>query len=199
MEEEDDFDLENELERELEAGIDLDEEEDEAPSTLPRAQLSAEVPSGQAPSGQMAIDSSAAEEPEPEEGLQENAEMKEALQLGDKRQERQRKNKEVMKLLTEEQLDRYEAFRRSKLSSANMRKLLHNVTGQAPHFNTTIVMCGIAKLFVGELVETARMVAAHQGDSGPLLPEHLREAYQQLDRQGRIPHRGRKPRGLRML
>ena len=33
-------------------------------------------------------------------------------------------------------------------------QLLHSVTGQAPHQNTTIVMCGIAKLFVGDVVET---------------------------------------------
>ena len=32
-------------------------------------------------------------------------------------------NREVMKLLTEEQLDRYEAFRRSKLSAPDMRKV----------------------------------------------------------------------------
>lgn len=32
-------------------------------------------------------------------------------------------SREVIKLLTEEQLDRYEAFRRSKLSKPNMRKV----------------------------------------------------------------------------
>lgn len=68
-------------------------EEDEAPSTLPPAQIAAEASSGQAPSGQQALDSSAAEEPEREGGLQESAEMKVALQLGDKRQDRQRKNR----------------------------------------------------------------------------------------------------------
>lgn len=45
----------------------------------------------------------------------------------------------------------------------------------------------------------ARMVAAHEGDTGALRPEHIQEAYQQLDRQGKIPHRGKKPRSLRML
>jgi hypothetical protein len=41
--------------------------------------------------------------------------------------------REVLKLLTEEQLDRYEAFRRSSLSKANMKRVrqerLHHQPG----------------------------------------------------------------------
>lgn len=37
------------------------------------------------------------------------------------------------------------------------------------------------------------------GDNGPLRPAHLQEAYQKLDRQGKIPHSTRKPRRMRML
>lgn len=40
------------------------------------------------------------------------------------------------------------------MSSCMCMQLLHSVTGQAPHMNSTIVMCGIAKLLVGDLVET---------------------------------------------
>lgn len=32
-------------------------------------------------------------------------------------------------------------------------QLIHNITGQAPAEKTTIVICGITKLFVGELIE----------------------------------------------
>lgn len=35
-----------------------------------------------------------------------------------------------------------------------MMQLLHNATGHPPNPNTTIVMCGITKLFVGDLIET---------------------------------------------
>lgn len=100
--------------------------------------------------------------------------------------------REVLKLLTEDQLDRYEAFRRSSLSKISMKKvcvapcqsgqkapptaavhtssewlidsvvaqLLHNATGHPPNPNTTIVMCGITKLFVGDLIETGAFCTA---------------------------------------
>ena len=162
--------------------------------------------------------------------------------------------REVLKLLTEEQLDRYEAFRRSSLSKANMRRvgmgllhaqsslgfprvlvlgkegfagalqLLHSITAQAPNPNTTIVMCGITKIFVGDLIETgeeeppetlglslfvirtaqlqhahaARMLAAEAGDKGALRPVHVHKAYQQLDREGKVPHTAKKVPRLRL-
>ncbi|EIE19612.1 TAFII28-domain-containing protein [Coccomyxa subellipsoidea C-169] len=198
MEEDDDFNLEDELERELEAGMDVDEEDEEASAaTHAVAATSAAVSSGPQPSGEGAADDLTSAVAAVELGKTQAFDA--VQQLEALKQERQRKNQEVLKLLTPEQMDRYEAFRRSKLAKPSMRKLLHSVTGQAPHMNSTIVMCGIAKLFVGDLVETARMVAAEMGDNGPLRPAHLQEAYQKLDRQGKIPHSTRKPRRMRML
>nr|VDC99498.1 unnamed protein product [Brassica oleracea] len=48
----------------------------------------------------------------------------------------------------------------------------------------TIVTCGIAKIFVGELVETARVVMgerSERNDSGPIRPCHIKGSYQMLD------------------
>ena len=82
------------------------------------------------------------------------------------------------------------------------------------------VMRGMAKVFVGELVEAgkvpacfkllpvlkltqitklpaARLIAHEQGDSGPLQPAHYRAAYQQLHLQGKVPHRGA-PKRIRL-
>lgn len=166
----------------------------------------------------------------------------------------------ILKLLTEEQLNRYEAFRRSSLARRNMKRVsgsckpaaqvwgaavvgLHRhdgpygaqmfslclmqlqqtIVGQQVNLNMTIVMCGIAKVFVGELIEAgvvrlcrqvpkvlvclqlwhgcartefqpglltaAREIAEQRGEQGPLRVHHVHEAYQQLDREGRIPHR----------
>ncbi|KAK9839626.1 hypothetical protein WJX81_001557 [Elliptochloris bilobata] len=65
-------------------------------------------------------------------------------------------NQQILDSLTPEELARYEAFRRSTLNKTAMKRLLHNVTNQAPNPETAIVMCGVAKIFVGELIETAR-------------------------------------------
>ena len=76
------------------------------------------------------------------------------------------------------------------------------------------VVRGMAKVFVGELVEAgelplivlactsstptstvyleilaAQLIAHEQGDTGPLQPAHYQAAYQQLNMQGKVPHR----------
>ena len=38
-------------------------------------------------------------------------------------------------------------------------------------------------------VLAAREIAEQRGEQGPLRVHHVHEAYQQLDREGRIPHR----------
>lgn len=46
--------------------------------------------------------------------------------------------------------------------------------------NVMIALCGVTKMFVGELVEAARIVATGAGHFGPLLPVHVYEAYRML-------------------
>ncbi|CDY31444.1 BnaC03g63800D [Brassica napus] len=59
----------------------------------------------------------------------------------------------IFSQFTEDQMSRYESFSRSALQKGNMRK----VTGsQKISMPITIVTCGIAKIFVGELVETGK-------------------------------------------
>jgi hTAFII28-like protein conserved region len=103
-----------------------------------------------------------------------------------------------------------------------LTQLQQTIVGQQVNLNMTIVMCGIAKVFVGELIEAgvagcacittraglpaamaysqvksgepglppaAREIAEQRGEQGPLRMHHVHEAYQQLDREGRIPHR----------
>lgn len=62
------------------------------------------------------------------------------------------------------------------------------VSGRNVQATTSIVMSGIAKVFVGEVIEKARVIQGKRGDWGPLLPIHIREAYEQLKEAGQIPY-----------
>ncbi|KAL0355277.1 UNVERIFIED_CONTAM: Transcription initiation factor TFIID subunit [Sesamum radiatum] len=85
-------------------------------------------------------------------------------------------------------MSRYESFRRSGFQKSNMKRLLTSITGSAKiSIPMTIVVSGIAKMFVGELVETARVVMAERKDTGPIRPCHMREAYRRLKLEGKIP------------
>ncbi|GLT41793.1 hypothetical protein SLA2020_158350 [Shorea laevis] len=96
----------------------------------------------------------------------------------------------ILSQFTEEQMSRYESFRRSALQKSNMRRLLVSITGsQKISLPMTIVVCGIAKMFVGELVETARIVMTERKESGPIRPCHIREAYRRLKLEGKVPRR----------
>jgi transcription initiation factor TFIID subunit 11 len=39
------------------------------------------------------------------------------------------------------------------------------------------VVSGVGKVFVGEMVESALDIMDERGDTGPIQPEHLREAF----------------------
>ena len=54
-----------------------------------------------------------------------------------------------------------------------------------------IVMAGLAKLFAGDIVESARRIMENRREKGGVCPRHLREAYRQLERMGRLPRPGR--------
>ncbi|XP_027336667.1 transcription initiation factor TFIID subunit 11 [Abrus precatorius] len=93
----------------------------------------------------------------------------------------------ILSQFTEEQMSRYESFRRAGFQKANMKRLLASITGtQKISVPMTIVVSGIAKMFVGEVVETARIVMKERKESGPIRPCHLREAYRRLKLEGKV-------------
>jgi hypothetical protein len=51
----------------------------------------------------------------------------------------------------------------------------------------------MAKVFIGEIVESARKIQADRGASGPLRPEHLLEAHRLYKEEREVP--GRFPPG----
>jgi transcription initiation factor TFIID subunit 11 len=88
--------------------------------------------------------------------------------------------KVLLSQFTPEQMDRYEVYRRSSFPKAAIKRLMAQISGSTVSLPSVIVMSGITKIFVGELVETARSIMEEWGDTGAIRPEHLREAYRRL-------------------
>lgn len=80
-------------------------------------------------------------------------------------------------------LQRYETFRRSNLPKAAVKKFINSVIGQAVNPNIIIGVCGLCKVFIGEVVNEAKRVQDEAGSEGALLPSHIHEAYRRLYRR----------------
>jgi len=117
-------------------------------------------------------------------------EMERHLEMRNKR-EAEEEDREKMQVLvsnfTEEQLDRYEMYRRSAFPKAAIKRIMQTITGCCISQNVVIAMAGIAKVFVGEIIEDALEVMEQWGDTGPLQPKHLREAVRRVRNRGGIP------------
>ncbi|CDS13538.1 hypothetical protein LRAMOSA05714 [Lichtheimia ramosa] len=121
---------------------------------------------------------------QPEADAEDDDENKEDLLAADMdayMQAQMEKQKEDMKLLLEnfsnDQLQRYEAYRRSALNRTNVRRLVSQVLNQQCSQTMAIVVAGFSKVYVGEIIEKAREVMEEWGDVGAIRPEHLREAH----------------------
>lgn len=99
--------------------------------------------------------------------------------------------------LTPTQLRRYEQYRRSDLKSMKVKKLLValNPMSQKVSDQYVIAIKGLAKLFVGDVVETGLEVRKERGEKGALTPKQIREAYRRLRKAGVVPSTGNEQMG----
>ncbi|KAI8336699.1 hTAFII28-like protein conserved region-domain-containing protein [Chlamydoabsidia padenii] len=106
---------------------------------------------------------------------------KDELVMDDDMHAQMEKVKEDMKYLlenfSEDQLHRYEAYRRSALNRTNVKRLVSQVMNQQCSQTMAFVVAGFSKVYVGEIVEKAREVMEEWGQTGAIRPEHIREAH----------------------
>ncbi|XP_059153337.1 transcription initiation factor TFIID subunit 11-like [Physella acuta] len=101
-------------------------------------------------------------------------EMKQVVKKHQKQEEERMKMQVLVFNFSEEQLNRYEMYRRATFPKAAIKRLMQNITGTSVSQNVVIAMSGISKVFVGEFIETALDVLEKWGESGPLQPRHLK-------------------------
>lgn len=88
--------------------------------------------------------------------------------------------------MTEEENDRYKAFRRSTFNKNGIRKLVNNTLNQTCNANFIIAINSVGKVFVGEIVEMAKAIMTERKETGPIKPIHVHEAYRRLYKK--MPH-----------
>ncbi|KAG9319744.1 hypothetical protein KVV02_004258 [Mortierella alpina] len=101
--------------------------------------------------------------------------------------------KALLDSFSQEQLRRYEVYRRAVLSRPTVKKLVGTILNQQVTQTMAFVVAGFSKVFVGEMVERAREVMEEWGDTGAIRPDHLREAQRRYKKEEQQRGHGAQP------
>jgi len=74
-----------------------------------------------------------------------------------------------------------------------VRKRMQSATHKKVNQTAALIMGGVTKIHVGELIENARVIMEEKGVTGQILPEYIREAKARLEKRGLVPYYKRKP------
>ncbi|MEN2497656.1 MAG: transcription initiation factor TFIID subunit 11 [Marteilia pararefringens] len=90
--------------------------------------------------------------------------------------------------LSEEQLNQYECFRRATFPKPLIKKHI-SATTKCKNIsqNVLIVLSGITKVLIGQIIDEAITLSELSGDCLPLKPLYIRSAYSNLLTRGEIP------------
>ena len=93
-----------------------------------------------------------------------------------------------LQAMTEQERTRFEFFMRSHLHRLDVAAILGAALPEAVITEEMSIVAGsLAKLFVGEVMQTALGVMKERGETGrPVQREHLREAYRRMRSEGKV-------------
>ncbi|CAI2348290.1 unnamed protein product [Caenorhabditis sp. 36 PRJEB53466] len=98
-----------------------------------------------------------------------------------------RRNMVVLGNFNKEQLARFEVYRRSNFNKNEIRRLITKATGSTPSESVVLAIRTLAKMFVGDIVETACDIREAQNKEGnPIKPEHIIKAFDKLHIDGAL-------------
>lgn len=63
---------------------------------------------------------------------------------------------------------------------------MQSIVGGSVSQNVVIAMAGMAKVYVGEIVEAACQARDNRNEEGPLCPKHIREAVRKLRQKNKV-------------
>ncbi|KAK9480899.1 hTAFII28-like protein conserved region-domain-containing protein [Lipomyces japonicus] len=105
--------------------------------------------------------------------------------------------KVLISSFTDDQMERYETFRRANINRGGVKKLANAVLNQSITNQVAVAISGFSKVFIGEVIERAldaqeRMDPRDRKSTDevirPLRPEHIREAWRLYKQEtGLIP------------